>query len=60
MSKYDIFEFRIGKRPSGKKVVEIHITLPPHPDSTPEHRTYELGFLTKENIDEINKLYGEL
>ena len=57
--KYDIFDFRIGRRPSGKKVIEIHINLPDHYEPN-EGRTYQLGFLTKENIDKINKLYGEL
>ena len=54
----------MGKRPSGRKVVEIHIKLPPINNTTTRkidfERTYFLGFLTKENIDDINKLYGEL
>ena len=59
MSKYDIFDFRLGKRKStGKKVVEMHIILPLHPEDL--DRTYFLGFLTKENIDEIVKLYDKL
>ena len=58
MNKYDIFTFKIGTRPSGKKVVEIHIILEPTHFGT--ERTYFLGFLTKENIDKINRLYGDL
>ena len=58
MSKYDIFDFRIGYRHSGRRVIEIHIKLPDCEESI--NRTYFLGFLTKENIDDINKLYGEL
>ena len=57
--KYDIFDFKIGHRPSGKKVVELHIKLQfDGVGGIP--RKYFLGFLTKENIDNINKLYGEL
>ena len=60
--KYDIFEFRVGKRPSGKEVVEIHIKLSPMKNThgSEYKRTYFLGFLTKDNIDDINKLYGDL
>jgi len=59
MSKYDIFDFRLGKRRStNTNVVEIHIRLPPHPDDPDP--TYKMGFLTKENIDEIVKLYDKL
>ena len=59
MSKYDIFDFRIGERNHGRtRVVNIHIKLPSHPDDPDP--TYLLGFLTKDNIDDINKLYGDL
>ena len=59
MDKYDIFEFKIGKRPSGKEVIEIHIKLPPIDG---RKRTYFLGFLTKQNMEDLIKVYkyGEL
>lgn len=60
MSKYDIFDFRLGNRPSGKKVVNMYIKLPSYPESNKEDRVFILGFLTKENIDSINELYGDL
>ena len=59
MDKYDIFDFKVGSRPSGKKVVELHLKLKFHGVGG-KPRTYFLGFLTKENIDDINKLYGDL
>lgn len=59
-SKYDIFDFRVGTRPSGKKVVEMRLILHQPPEAVFEDHTFLLGFLTKDNIQDINKLYGEL
>ncbi len=59
--KYDIFKFRVGERNNGRtRVVEMHLKLEPMNDTIIGGRTYFLGFLTKNNIDDINKLYGEL